>query len=329
MIRYTSGLVVILAVLLAAERIIGRRQQRLRTHQSTIVQIVPPRIEPRIVDIHFGGRQWRYVYHQGAWRYPAYHDAFADPARLEGLLRALRGCSGTPADGADEHGLADDRRVDVILRDVQGRAMVAVQVGDAVPGTGGRECYMRFADEDQVYHVHTNPRLPLGHPLRPLVDLRVLPAGLGLGPATAVTILPADGMPQLRLEQVFTGTPSPAGPPQRIWRLVTDTREEDGVDASVRAYVAYLRRLAFTRLQHPARFEVAEKPRMLILTDHTGRQDTLEVGARASDQDTWIRLRTTGHSGTITQAQAELLFPSAQALLDTAHTPARYQRPGE
>lgn len=328
--RSVAGLVLAFVILLAADWRMERAQRQVRLQAGTVERLVSEQLEPRIVDVETQDGEWRYVLKQGVWRFPAYHDAFVAPQRMEVLLRTVRGCTGTPADEWLEHperyGLDAQSALQVTLRDLQGRVLAAVVVGYPTPASGGRECFVRLAGQDRVYHAHTNPRRALGHPVQPLVDLRVLPAGLGIGRVTAVAVLQPDGAESVRVWRIRDGLMgAPGRQPESSWRLEHDGYTRDGVDRSVEAYIAYLRRLQFTRLHSPAEFRPDKPPRFVVLTDQSGRRDTVEAGQSAEQGATWIRLRTTGHSGTMPQNRVELLFPDAATLLDTLHTPARYE----
>ena len=64
---------------------------------------------------------------------------------------------------------------------------------------------------------------------------------------------------------------------------------------------------------------------LVYLKDEAGIVDTLETGNRDAAGNLYIRHRTTGQVFTILPRKAELLFPTARALLDTLPKPSPYQ----
>ena len=98
------------------------------------------------------------------------------------------------------------------------------------------------------------------------------------------------------------------------------------VDASVYAYLTYLRQVRVERLVDPAAsagygFGFAR----VELTDEEGVRDVLEVGGAAGARERYARNRRARLTAVLAAARAEWLTPPAGVLLDTLAQPSPFE----
>jgi hypothetical protein len=103
-------------------------------------------------------------------------------------------------------------------------------------------------------------------------------------------------------------------------------REAVCANNSVYAYLRYLSRLQYGHLlAADAGTEDFEFGGLVTLEDDRGVKDTLDVVQKNADEF-MVRHRLARQVSTLTAAQASLLFPAADAVLDTLQEPSRYER---
>ncbi len=308
-----------------------RLVQRRRDAAGAIRTLVPAGLEVRGIDIGHGGRTWRYVREGGLWRYPAYHDAYAPADRLAALVRTLAGCTGTALPGgaptARACGLEPAARLELTLRDVQGRALAVLHVGGSVPGTSGREAYLRLGEAGPVFHGHVNPWLSVGSPPQTLIERRLLAARAGGRPLVELGLEgPEQGAGlRLRRESAGAGRPGP-GAPARRWVAVRAGVARPCAEESVQEYLDFLHEARFVALAEPKAFVAAAPGRRVWWRDEDGRADTLEIGAAAGPGEVYVRWRGARHAARVPAAVARLLVPPDTLLLRPQAPPTPFAR---
>ena len=121
--------------------------------------------------------------------------------------------------------------------------------------------------------------------------------------------------------------PLPVGDRDRYrWLLQRESGVDSCVDASVYAYLTYLRQVRVERLVDPAAsagygFGVAR----VELTDEEGVRDVLEVGGAAGAQERYARNGRARLTAVLAAARAEWLTPPAEVLLDTLSHPSPFE----
>ena len=335
MSRLLFVLLFILSVLALAENRISRHREAQRLGAGALRLLA--RVPVEQVDefqVGFASRQWTYVRRDSVWRYPAYFDAFVQEARvghlLNGLLRSLCTVVSTEPGDLARFGLTPGQSLRVTLKDAAGRPLLKVAVGRGAPAPRSGEAYVQLAGADSIYHLHANPRLALDNLTHPMIDPHVLPRALERSSIARITYAP-DGYPlqALHRKETVPAAPSlPGMPPQGPsyeWIGTFAGEEKSCVNSSVFAYVDFLSRLRYQAL-HAARDYVSGKDgRALILEDDRGRIDTLEVGGRNPEGNTFLRHRTSGQVMSIAPEVAALLLPAARVLLDSLPQPSPYQ----
>lgn len=326
---FLLGVLVLLAL---ADRFLQSRQEAERRRAGTLRPLVDiPAEQVQQLQVQSGSQTWTYVLKEGAWRFPAYFDAFALAEGVEYLLDSLRRASGTAysADRGEiaQFGLTPDRALKLRLQDGQGRLLVEVWIGRGAPGPGANESYARLAGSDTIFHLHANPRLALGQGNPPLLDPRVLPAALGREPIARVEFA-RPGYPLRSLRRVQTAPAPPALPgqppqlPSYEWVADFGGQEIPCRAANAVAYVDFLSQLRYEELRDPRLAGGFEKGRLQLI-DEEGKVDVLEIGGQ--EGSTLLRHRQTGQVYAIAPQRAALLFPSRSALLDSLPTPSPYQ----
>ena len=328
---------VILAVMLGLLLVVDFAQDRSTASGRLLTAAVRPvvGIDPQrahAVRIAKSGQQWAYVLQDSVWRYPAYFDAYAQRQRVDQLLRSTMASSGSIVadDGhtAQGFGFAAQDAIEVTVLDERGRTIVAAEVGRGIPGVLGSESYLRRAGEDTVFHLHANPRLALDEAAVPMIDRHLLPQALPRGAIVRVEFSGGGAeMESLWREEVPSDLADnrPFRGPSYRWRTRWAGRDTTCVDNSVYAYLSYLSRVRYGRLMASGALnEGFDGARMVWLEDDKGVIDTLEV---VDGGDVAIvSHRLARQVSTLTVEQAELMFPTADALLDTLGQPSIYDR---
>ena len=347
--RLILGLAAALVALLLADRLAIRHRDARRIETSELrpllnsrLEIVPERV--RQIRLQLGDRPqaWSYVKRGRTWRYPEYFDAFVREDRIDFLLRSLLEGVGTfvSAD-ADrdqyDYGLEPHRALRVGLDDRSGDELLEVWIGRSVPDARAGEVFVKRAVDDSVFHWHANPRqvVDVGNP--PLLDRLVLPRALGRKPFVKLLFRNGESgsLSSLRREElpfeVTGGLPVPRAPGSSYaWLATVGGSEDTCIAENVYAYMSFLKRLKYKRLNDPAtgsrrlRGEGVDT-RTLELTDEDGVVDILEVGAGDADGDVLLLHHTTGLVYTVAKEKASLLFPNREALVDSLADASRYR----
>ena len=286
MIRHLLLLAAVLAAVAAADGWVRRARDGGRAEAAVLRGILPPsgQVEPdrvRTLSLQApGSSPWVYERRGGTWRFPAYFDAYAHSGRVDRLLGEVLGASGTlvstDEDDFDDLGVSGPQAV---------RLTLAGNAGKGVPGPSGDESYVRRAGSDSVLHLHANPLLTVGAARPPMLDPHLLPRDERGGPVVEVRVTVPEGAYRLRrvlapLPEDGPALPLPAGERERYrWLLQREPGvEEDCVDASVWAYLSYLRQVRVERLVDPAASAGYGFGAMRVeLIDEEGGREVLEV----------------------------------------------------
>lgn len=333
--RLHLALLALLALLTLANHLLETREQSRRQQESVLRPLIPPPdAAPQRLQVQLGQQTWTYIRHQGHWRYPAYFDAFA---QAEGINYVLESLLHTPATvyatGNAELarlGLDPEHALKFRVEGEDQTLLTEVWIGEGIPGPGGPECYARPAGGDTLFHLHANPRLALGRTAPPLLDNRVLPAALGRQTLARIEFsLPGYPLRSLRRVQTAAAPPPlPGRPPQMPeyqWRAEWDGQDLVCGTANAFAYADFLGQLRWASLADP-HLPFAPLTGQLRLHDEADSVDVLEVGPRDERGRLLLRHRGTGQVGVLELAQADLLFPSRQALLDTLPAASPYRQ---
>jgi hypothetical protein len=333
----------LLAVLLAVFILLILAESRLEQHRREerllagalrpFVQLSAEQVEQ--FEIRLGGRSWTYVRRDGLWRYPALFNAFARIDRvdrfLDGLLKSqCTAVSSEPGDLAGA-GLVPTQALTVGLRDKRGALLQEVRIGRGIPAPGSGESYLQRVGNDTIFHLHANPRLALAGGEPPMIDPHILPQGLERGQIVEIGFANGSGYPLESLRRVETtpGRPElPGMPPEGPtyeWIGIFAGEEKSCVSGSAFEYIGFLGRLRFKNLHSPDTFDSEGTKRALYLHDDQGRIDTLDVGGVTTDGDVLLRHRAAGLMMTLTEEKGALLFPAANALLDSLPRPSSYE----
>jgi hypothetical protein len=188
--RFLVILAVLLAVLLAIERLDDARHAAARRLASTLRPLHPwpaaideasllDSVATIVIRPPHRDTSWTYTRRAGHWRYPADHDAFVDEPRVERLLRGtLLGLATVVAtDTRRDRHLGFDPATPgagnaggamaVELLDAAGIPLLAVRLGRGAPGPSSGECYARVAGADTVFQLHADPRQVVAPAARP------------------------------------------------------------------------------------------------------------------------------------------------------------------
>lgn len=336
----------ILVVLGATDYLSRRHRGDERTAASQLrplvdgsLEIVPDRV--RQIQLLLGARPqtWTYIRDGHSWRFPTYYNAFAQPDRIDHLLRSiLEGVGTVVASAGSNHasrGLEEEQALKVRFLDGDGSLLLAAWIGRGVPGLRSAESYIRRAGDDTVFHWHANPRhaLDVGNP--PIVDRLVLPKALARRPLAAIAIKAVGGgsivlhREDLPIEIREDGVPMPRAPgATQVWLASFDGGRADTCRIeNVHAYTSFLRRLTFTRLNDPA----AHRQQMAVggvgtieLTDEDGVVDLLQL-IPVDVGGPLLYNSSTRLLSTVADAGVALLIPTREALLDSLPEPSPYR----
>lgn len=312
----------------------GARQERRRL--GSLHALVPDTDPERVARLSFEleGRRWDYenrplkAKEGNAWRFPAYHDAYAQGDRLNFLVSALLLNRGTPiaTDGPEtRYGLDPARRLPLELADAGGEILLQVWIGAGITGPDDGEAYLRRPDAPQLYHWHANPRSAIDAGRPPLIDRRVLPTALRHG-AIARLDWQGPNVEARTLRQVHLApalNPMPGGPPQRpsiAWIATFAAGTEDTCRSeNVYRYLRFVQDLRFNALL-PTDTARGQSLGVLTLTSDEGRPDTLEVSVLPNGR-ALVFNRASGLLNAVEPRRAALLFPTRAALTDSLPRP--------
>jgi hypothetical protein len=190
---------------------------------------------------------------------------------------------------------------------------------------------VKKAGSDTILHLHANPHLALGQGDPPMLDPHVLPRALERR-SIAKIIFEHDSNPlqSLRRVQILPAGPAASGRPPRgpayAWLATSGGREDTCLSANAFAYTSFLTRMTYQSLRDPRSSDYGfSSATRLRLEDEEGVVDVLEVGGRDEAGNTFLHHRTTGQVLAIAPQQAELLFPTRAALMDTLPEPSPYR----
>ena len=344
MTRHLLLLAAGLAVFAAADGWLRRARETGRDEAAVLRGILPPsgQVEPERVRSFSlqapGSSPWVYERRGDTWRFLAYFGAYAHSGRVDRLLQDVLGASGTlvttDEDDFDDLGVTGRRAVRLTLAGTAGESLGEIWIGKGVPGPAGPESYVRRAGSDTVLHLHANPLLQLGAARPPMLDPHLMPRDERRGSVVEVLVAaPAGGTYRLRrvlapLPEDAPALPLPAGERERYrWLLQRESGVEDScVDASVYAYLSYLRQVRVERLVEPAAsagygFGSAR----VELTDEKGVRDVLEIGGAAAVDERYVRNAGARLTAVLTGGRAAWLTPPAEVLLDTLLHPSPFE----
>ena len=339
--RIIAGFALLIAVLAAAEFWINRERHHQRTQRSLLRPLVPASAEVvpervRAIQIHRGGNPqvWTYEKRGPHWRFPGSYGAYVKADRVDFLLRSMLQALGTfVSAGGDLHryGLTAERALEITLLDADGTSLLQLSVGDGVAGAGAGEAYVKKASADTVLHWHANPRhaLDAGNP--PMIDPLVLPQALARRSIAAIRFAGGGALSQLRRVQVpVSPEKSPAAmlaSPSFAWLATVNGREDTCLSEGVSAYSSFLARLRYRRVHDPRQGGYGfTAGRGLELEDEEGVVDALDVGGAASNETVYLRNRSAGMVYSVDGAEAALLFPRPEYLLQSLPDPSPYNR---
>ncbi len=330
--RHLIILAAVLGLLLVVDFALDRSAASRRNLAGSVRPVV--RIDPQraqTLRIAQSGQRWAYVLRDSVWRYPAYFDAYAQRRRVDQLLKSVMTSSGSIVadDGqtAQGFGFGAQNAIEVTVLDGRGRTIVAAEVGRGIPGALGSESYLRRAGEDTVFHLHANPKLALDEAAVPMIDRHLLPQALPRSSIVRIAFPGRAEMESLWREEVPSDPADnrPFRGPSYRWRMRSAGRDTTCVDNNVYAYLSYLSRVRYGRLMASGALnEGFDGARMVLLEHDKGVIDTLEVVDGGNV--VIVSHRLAGQVSTLTVEQAELMFPGADALLDTLGQPSIYDR---
>ena len=328
-------LLVLLGLLALADYLLAARQQHQRLSAGVLRPLAAaPTAPPRRLQLQLGQESWSYVWQGGAWRYPAYFDAFAQAEGIAYVLDSALRASGTVYSAGGEDltrlGLRPEQALRLKIQDEGGASLLEVWIGRGIPGPGAQECYARLASGDTIFHLHANPRLALGRSAPPLLDTRVLPAALGRKPIARIEFAREGyALRSLRRLQTTPTLPTmPGRPPQMPeyqWLANTGGRDQVCGTANAFAYVDFLGQLRWVALRDP-HLDFGPVQGRLRLADEDDSTDVIEVGGPDEQGRPLLRHQGTGLVCALAPDQAALLFPSQAALLDTLPAASPYRR---
>ena len=343
MIRHLLLLAVVLAGVAAADGWLRQARDSRRVEAGALRAVLPPsgQVEPervRRLSLQIpGSSPWVYERRGGTWRFPAYFGAYAHAGRVDGLLHEVLGASGTLVstddDDFDDLGVSGPQAVRLTLEGNAGEPLGEIWIGRGIPGPAGDESYVRRAGSDSVLHLHANPLRQVGAARPPMLDPHLLPRDERRAAVVEVLVAPpAEEAYQLRrvlaaLPEDAPALPLPVGERDRYrWLLQRESGVDSCVDASVYAYLTYLRQVRVERLVDPAAsagygFGAAR----VELTDEEGVRDVLEVGGAAGAQERYARNGRARLTAVLAAARAEWLTPPAAVLLDTLAQPSPFE----
>ena len=341
-IRRLLLLAAVLAAVAAADGWVRRARDSGRAEAAVLRGILPPsgQVEPdRVRSLSLqapGSSPWVYERRGDSWRFPAYFGAYAHSGRVDRLLHEVLGASGTlvstDEDDFDDLGVSGPQSVRLTLAGNAGESLGEIWIGKGVPGPSGAESYVRRAGSDSVLHLHANPLLIVGSARPPMLDPHLLPRDERGGSVVEVLVTaPAE---TYRLRRVLAPMPEdtpalplPSGDRERYrWLLQRESGEDRCVDASVWAYLSYLRQVRVERLVDPAAaggygFGAAR----VELTDEEGVRDVLQVGGAAAGDERYVRNARARLTAVLTAVRAEWLIPPADVVLDTLAQPSPFE----
>lgn len=342
MIRHLLLLAFVLAAVAAADGWLRRARDSGRAEAAVLRGILPAsgQVEPdrvRTLSLQVpGSSPWVYERRGGTWRFPAYFGAYAHSGRVDRLLHEVLGASGTlvttDEDDFDDLGVSGQQAVRLALAGNAGESLGEIWIGKGVPGPSGDESYVRRAGSDSVLHLHANPLLTVGAARPPMLDPHLLPRDERGGPVVEVLVTaPPGGDYRLRrvlapLPEDGPALPLPTGERERYrWLLQRESVVDSCVDASVWAYLSYLRQVRVERLVDPAASAgYGLGAARVELTDEEGVRDVLEVGGPAVADERYVRNGRARLTAVLAGARAEWLTPPAEVLLDTLPQPSPF-----
>ena len=341
MSRVLLGLFLLATVLVLVDHWEQSSRQRQRAADSRFFALGQAEFQTvSAIHIHSAvrGIDWTYRRLDGHWRYPAYHDAFAQPSTVDRLLRSLLKSSATVvAIDANEHAHfgVGARGLRINLQDAEGGEVLDVHAGRGAPGPASGEAYVRQAAGDTVFHLHANPLLALGGGDPPMLDPHLLPRSLERNSVARMRFTrsgesrsPRHPLSLRRVQAAPPLAPTPARPPGRTFAWVADfsAGEDTVLNQNAYALVSFIQRLKYTALHDPerSRSRFAGEVEEVELTDADGNLDVLVVGSQEGE-NTFLRNVTTGQVFTVASAKVALLFPTRAALTDTLPSPPPYQ----
>ncbi len=343
MTRHLLLLAGVLAAVVATDGWVRRARETARDEAAVLRGVLPAsgQVEPERVRSFSlqvpGSSPWVYERRGDTWRFPAYFGAYAHSGRVDRLLHEVLGASGTLAttdeDDFDDLGVTGGQAVRLTLAGTAGESLGEIWIGKGVPGPAGPESYVRRAGSDTVLHLHANPLLQLGAARPPMLDPHLMPRDERRGSVVEVQVTAPGEAYRLRrvlapLPEDAPALPLPAGERERYrWLLQRESGVEDNcVDASVYAYLTYLRQVRVERLVDPAAsagygFGSAR----VELTDEKGVRDLLEVGGAAGEGERYVRNSGARLTAVLTGGRASWLTPPADVLLDTLSHPSPFE----
>ncbi len=334
--RLLIVIVILLLALIGLEQLQESRRRATRRLDSTLRPLVDSPATTALIQVRpaNGDTLWSYVLVDEYWRYPAYHDAYADAARIGQLLRGLvqSHCTvvSTDATRHTHYGLDPTAPViNVRLADTGGQTILDALIGRGAPGPSANECYIKLAAADTVYHLHANPRHALTRQphttIAPMLDPHVLPQALPRRSIVAVrTTGPHHGQPPLHLRRIKIEPDSPTSPrrppeePKFTWLITIGNDELECNPSRAYDYISFLRNLRYKSLQDPT--HTHQPGTRLEIEDEEGATDILEHFPPTQGPNPAIHNHTTNQLCEIGPTQAALLFPPAQTFLDTTTT---------
>ncbi len=345
MTRHLLLLAGVLAAVVATDGWLRRARETARDEAAVLRAVLPAsgQVEPERVRSFSlqvpGSSPWVYERRGDTWRFPAYFGAYAHSGRVDRLLQEVLGASGTlvttDEDDFDDLGVTGGQAVRLTLAGTAGESLGEIWIGKGVPGPAGPESYVRRAGSDTVLHLHANPLLIVGAARPPMLDPHLLPRDERRG-AVVEALVAAPGEEAYRLRRVLAPLPEdapalplpPVGERERYrWLLQRESGVEDNcVDASVYAYLTYLRQVRVERLVDPAAsagygFGSAR----VELTDEKGVRDVLEVGGAAGEGERYVRNARARLTAVLSGGRASWLTPPAKVLLDTLSHPSPFE----
>jgi hypothetical protein len=163
-----------------------------------------------------------------------------------------------------------------------------------------------------------------------MLDPGLLPRAEARGATVEVTVTHGDGS-SYRLRRVAAPIPEDAPPvplpvdDRQRYRWILETGEgrvDSCVDASVYAYLAYLRQVQVDRLVDPAADDYGFTGSGVVMTDDEGLRHVIEVGRQT--EEAFVRNVSAGLTSVLPVSRASWLTPSASVLLDSLPQPSPF-----
>ncbi|MDP6038414.1 MAG: hypothetical protein QGG64_07680 [Candidatus Latescibacteria bacterium] len=330
--------IILLALLIAGERVLNARREAYRIKTQTVrplpgdAGISADAI--RKLTINLRDTTWVYQFSDGNWHYLAYQNVFGLNDRIKRLLEGVVESQGTVVafDRQNEthYGFATPQMLSVELTDSTGNWQQRIQIGRSLPGRDANEAFMALTNSDTLFHMHADPQRLLHwerQPDRPpMTDPKVLPTGLVRRGLTDIhfTSGSVSRLERVEIEPDETESTRLQDGPTYEWYAQINGSKKKVNSGSVYAYISFLNRLKYSDL-HPNNASYGFGKSTIVLIDDADTADTLDVGNQTSDSTIYIRHRTTEQVLSITQVKSNLLFPSP-AHLDTLARPSVYDK---